>query len=439
MTFYRRSEVAGSLLAILILVSSIGAITVMQTSNFETNAVANNYSIILMIGDGMGYEHVTIGQYVEVGKTNNLTMETFTKQYSVYTKNVNDILTDSAAAATAIATGEKTSNGNIAVSFSGEILKTILETAIELGKSTGVVSTAFVQHATPASFLTHVNSRNDYDEITRQIVENANVDILLGGGSSYITEEQIETMIANGYTFITNRTTLESQTSGRVFGLFSGGYMPYEEDRNLTLIPSLAEMTSKSLEILAQDTDGFFLMVEGGRIDHAAHDNNKVGVALETIAFDNAIKEALKYTKEHPNTILLVTADHETGGLEIVSDNLDELLPAFGNTEEQNRTIRISRVNTITVDWKTSSHTTRHVPLFAFGKALEGIKANYLIDNTEINHLMNEYFQGNDLVLINFAEPISLNQLWLLGATLVISFITINIIIRRKNKQKRNQ
>ncbi|HUT80708.1 MAG TPA: alkaline phosphatase [Candidatus Bathyarchaeia archaeon] len=439
MTLYRKSELLGSLLAILIIFSSIGTITVIQASNFEAKTITNNYSIILMIGDGMGHNHVTLGQYVEVGKDNNLTMESLPKQYSVYTNNVNDILTDSAAAATAIATGEKTSNGNIAVSITGEILKTILETAIELGKSTGVVSTAFVQHATPASFITHVNSRNNYDEITRQIVENANVDILLGGGSSYITEEQIETMITKGYTFVTNKTALESQTSGRIFGLFSGGHMPYEEDRNLTLIPSLAEMTSKSLEILAQDTDGFFLMVEGGRIDHAAHDNDKVGVALETIAFDKAINEALIYTKEHPNTILLVTADHETGGLEIVSDNLNEILPVFGNTEEQNRTIRISRVNSITVDWKTGGHTTRHVPLFAYGKTLEGIEANYLIDNTEINHLMNDYFLGNDLTLNKFAEPISMNQLWLLGATLAISFITINIIIRRKNKQKRKQ
>ncbi|MBN1330300.1 MAG: alkaline phosphatase [Candidatus Heimdallarchaeota archaeon] len=433
----KKKKFLGCLITLLILLGNTSTIAVIQGNYFSGQITANNYSIILMIGDGMGYNHVALGRYVEVGKGNNLTMENLPKQYSVYTNNINDLTTDSAAAGTALATGEKTYNGNVAVSISGEILKTILETAVELRKSTGIVTTTFIQHATPACFMTHINSRSNYEEITRQIIENANVDILLGGGTSYINEEQIETMVTKGYALVANKTTLESQSSGRILGLFAGGHMPYEKDRNLTLIPSIAEMTRKSLEILSQDPDGFFLMVEGGRIDHAGHANDKIGVALETIAFDKAVKEALRYTEVHPNTILLVTADHETGGLTIISDNLDEILPMMGNTEELNRTIRMSRANDIIVDWKTGGHTSTCVPLYAFGKALEGLAANYQIDNTQIHQLMNDYFLGNDLILEKFSEPTSMNQIWLFFSIFVISFIIVNSHIRRRIKQKR--
>jgi alkaline phosphatase len=192
----------------------------------------------------------------------------------------------------------------------------------------------------------------------------------------------------NGYSYVTNKTDLEAVSGGKILGIFSDGHMDYELERNYSLTPSIVDMTRKALEVLQQNSSGFFLMVEGGRIDHAGHANNKTNSALEGIAFDYAVREALNYVKNHDNTILIVTADHETGGLAIVNENLDQNLPISGLTEEQNETIRITRVNQIDVTWSTTGHTDLNVPFWGYGIALENFTINSLIDNTEIFDLM---------------------------------------------------
>jgi alkaline phosphatase len=422
------------LLSILLLSISLN----LTNSELSYEAEENNYSIILMIGDGMGFDHVKLARYVELGKKQNLSMESLDLNISVMTHNVFHEITDSAASATAIATGVKTYNRRIAIGTDGSILDTILEIAQELNKSTGIVSTTSIQHATPASFMTHVLSRNNYDEITRQIVEEADVDILLGGGLEDFSASQLEEMKNDGYSFVENKTALEALSSGKILGLFADGHLNYEQDRNLSLIPSLADMTRKAIEILNLDADGFFLMVEGGRIDHGSHDNNQINAILDTIAFNLAVKEAINYVKNHLNTILIVTADHETGGLAYVSDNLEDTLPSAINTEDENRTIRITRINQLDVSWSSGGHTRKHVPFYAFGNAFAGITGVSLIDNTDIFNVMNDYFLGLEIDLVNRVASDKISMKILIPVVVlghIILLITIVSSVRKQNKK----
>lgn len=355
-------------------------------------------NIILMVGDGMGYEHVELARLVEAGVSGFLAMQNLTWNSTSLTHSANSAITDSAAGATAFSTGNKTNNGYIAVNTSGVALETILEYAQMLNKSTGVVTTATLYHATPASFMTHVNDRYQYSEITRQIVEEAAVDVLLGGGNTEFSAGSNKiTMESNGYSIVYNQTALAAHTSGKILGLFTNGYMNYEQDRNIAIEPSILEMTSKSLELLSQDPDGFFLIVEGGRIDHAGHAGNKVNAALDAIAFNEAVQLAVDYVDENNNTILIVTADHETGGLAIVSQNLSSELPGDLLTEPEKRALRIERANNVTVTWSTTSHTNTSVPIYCFGSMFSEFPENTTIDNTEIFTIMKDYFDGTYL------------------------------------------
>lgn len=387
-----QSTSAAIIFAVLLGLAPAAGVFLLHTTAFP--AQEDGLSIILMIGDGMGYEHVKLGRLVEVGEDSDLVMEQSPLNISVTTHSANANITDSAAAGTAIATGIKTNNGMISVNPSGETLDTILEIAQTLGKSTGLVSTCYIQHATPATFMTHVASRSNLSVISRQIVEEANVDILLGGGKAYFSEAQLDEMEANSYAIVENSTQLASVSSGKVLGLFSAGHMPYEQDRNYSIVPSLAAMTIKSLEILSQDSDGFFLMVEGGRIDHAGHANDKIDAALDTIAFDEAVEVALDYVQGHSNTILIITADHECGGLLVLSDTLNDDLPSHWNTEEQNRMLRIARANNVTATWSTDYHTADDVPLYYYGIESDFLTNNSVIDNIEIFDLMQSYYLG---------------------------------------------
>jgi alkaline phosphatase len=388
------------LLALLLIVSFLSVpsvpITHVQWVNDSIPAADGPLSIILMIGDGMGYEHVELARLVEVGEFGSLFMQDSDWNASMTTYAANAAVTDSAASGTAIATGTKTNTHYVGVDPSFAPLETILEYAQTLNKSTGVVSTCQIVDATPASFMTHVNDRSYFDQIAQQIVDS-DVDVLLGGGLDYFNSTQISSMTTNGYSLVYNLAELSTVTTGRVFGLFADKHMNYEFDRNYTLQPSIAEMTNKSIEILSQDNDGFFLMVEGGRIDLAAHDLDKVRNALDTIAFDKAVEVAIDYVKDHNNTILIVTADHETMGLVVMSHNLNSELPADLVSETDRRTLRAERANNVTVDWTATYHTDWPVPLFAFGTPFSDLKDNIFIDNTDIYTLMKDFYLGNSL------------------------------------------
>lgn len=198
-----------------------------------------------------------------------------------------------------------------------------------IGKATGLVATSNIQHATPAGFSSHWYARSNYTEIAEQQVYQ-NIDVVFGGGRTYLTpkgkggkradeEDLIDALKSNGYDFITTRDELKGYNGNKVWGMFAEDAMAYELDRPTTnkSEPSIAEMTSKAIEVLSRDQDGFFLMVEGSKVDWAAHANDPVATITDLIAFDNAVKVALDFAKKDGNTLVISITDHGNGGFTI--------------------------------------------------------------------------------------------------------------------------
>ncbi|MFX0122583.1 MAG: alkaline phosphatase [Candidatus Hodarchaeota archaeon] len=355
----------------------------------------DNTSIILMIGDGMGSEHINLARLVEVGVEGSLNIDELMYINNLTTFNSNGAITDSAAAATTLATGVKTINGHIGFDSCKRQLESILEAAQNLNKSTGLVTTTEIIHATPAAFATHVVSRNNYTGIAQQLVDEAHVDVLLGGGQAFVTYDQISSFQTMNYDIVYDLAELQLVSRNKMVGLFALSHLPYVQERDPSYTPSLPQMTQSALNALASDPDGFFLMIEGGLIDHASHAHNKFDTALETIEFDQAIKIAKNYVDEHSNTLLLVTADHETGGLTIIGDTLNSSLPGIGLTQTENLTLRQARVENISITWTTDGHTMTPVPLYIYGPSLDEFPydlKNTTMDNKDVYPIMRSFY-----------------------------------------------
>jgi alkaline phosphatase len=283
-------------------------------------------SLVFMIGDGFGPATVTLAREAAGGA---LALDEILVG-AVATRPARGRVTDSAAAATALATGVSTTNGAIAMDPDGRPLATLAEVAQDQGLAVGLVTTTTINHATPASFMTHARSRGMYQEIATQLVE-ARVDLLLGGGRSHFRPESaggarddgrdlLAEAAARGDRVMHDAAGLAELDGLPALGIFSDGQMAYEVDRDDTDQPALEDMTRTALELLSQDPDGFVLMVEGGRIDHAAHGNDPVGHLHDALAFDRAVAVALEFVRSHEDVLLVVTADHETGGLTLSRD-----------------------------------------------------------------------------------------------------------------------
>ena len=245
------------------------------------------------------------------------------------TASASSPVTDSAAAASAWGSGQRIMNGAINVDPDGKPLKPILSYAKAAGKKTGLVSTCRITHATPAGFTVSVPQRGMENAIARQYLERE-VDLLLGGGARHFIQQQKDGSVvdllaqfkAKGYQISRNRTELlQAKKSQRLLGLFSESHMPYaidrKNDRALSSIPDLPEMFQTALTHLDDSRDGFFLQVEGGRVDHAGHANDAGAILHEYLEFDRCIPIALDYIEAHPETLLIVTTDHGTGGCQL--------------------------------------------------------------------------------------------------------------------------
>jgi alkaline phosphatase len=291
--------------------------------------------VFYMIGDGLSSAQRQVTEYYAQSQQNDpdyhLAINSLPVTGIITTQSSSSLVTDSAAAGTALATGVKTDNGIIALTPDGKELSTLLEGAEQQGKATGLITSTRLTHATPAVFATKNINRNAENEIAVDYLDSG-VDFLAGGGlRNFITGEGskrednrnlVEEFASNGYqTFIGAQSTesfLNHKAEGgeQVLALFSSSHLPYAIDRVEGQTPSLAQITEKGIEVLEKDKDGFFLMVEGGRIDHAAHANDIAGVVGDTLAFDNAVKEAIKFYNQHPkDTLIVVVGDHETGGM----------------------------------------------------------------------------------------------------------------------------
>jgi alkaline phosphatase len=300
------------------------------------------------------------------GTGGSLVFESFTTQGFVETSNASGDITDSAAAASAMATGVKVNNGVISqrIPGNGTNLETILELAKSLGLSTGLITTTNISHATPAAFASHTSSRNLYTEIINDYISLTLPDVLMGGA------QFVDPVSANavGYIVVEDKMQLEdlnTESLGMVWGQFGESHLPYESDK-IDIFPSLSQSVTTALDILDNNPNGFFLMIEGGRIDHAGHENNIIRNISETIEFANAVEKVTTWSNGKKNTLIIVTADHETGGLEILNNN--------------------GKGNYPTVRWNTTGHTLTDVPIFA-----RGINAHLLagnISNTAIYDVM---------------------------------------------------
>ncbi|MET0265061.1 MAG: alkaline phosphatase [Duganella sp.] len=325
-------------------------------------------NIIFFLGDGMGPTTITAARIYKYGEDGSLTMDTLERTARIKTFSADAQTTDSAPSMAAYMTGVKMNNevismspetvatnpgrdanGNLGVNNcaanNGTIAPTILELAKARGKAVGTITTTELTHATPATAWSHICNRNAQYHIAAQLVPGGagfnsalgdGVDVLMGGGRNHFTpygagnttgradgRNLLTELAAKGYTVAANKTEMNAATGKKFIGLYSSrSHLEYELDRTATpplgegaSQPSLAEMTVKAMDLLAQNTNGYFLMVEGGRIDHALHGTNAKRALTDTIAFDDAIKAALaKARLTDPtlaNTLIVVTADHD--------------------------------------------------------------------------------------------------------------------------------
>lgn len=300
-------------------------------------------NVIMLIPDGMSIETQTLARWYYDLKKDGVAGNDLLAMDSIVTGLVRTYwqdgpITDSAPAGTAFSIGYKSEDKHIGVlsSKDGNIPKaTILEAARLSGKSTGVIATSEVTHATPADFTSHAASRSQYNSIMKQMVYG-NLDVVLGGGDDILgpnglsekyrkdgidLREELKNM---GYTYVTTGNELSSTKATKLWGMFAPAAMTPDIDRERLSPkePTLEEMTIKALEILSKDEDGFFLMVEGSQIDWAGHANDSSQIASEVVAYDKAVKAALDFAKKDGNTIVISASDHGTGGGTIGKPNL---------------------------------------------------------------------------------------------------------------------
>ncbi|EGG20953.1 alkaline phosphatase [Cavenderia fasciculata] len=276
-------------------------------------------NIILLIGDGFGPASATMARIAKNGKTGVLNMDSHLVG-TLKTFSSSSDVTDSAAGATAYAAGVHTYNGAISVDpDTQKPVGAIIDATTTQGLRSGLVVTTRLSDATPACFYAH-SSQRQYEEFIISQVMNSDISVLMGGGLSKWSNATLDTAKSRNYTIASTRDEMwASKNTSKILGLFAADNLPYEIDRvtfGMTHIPTLAEMTTKALQILSEDNDsGFFLMVEGSQIDIAGHSNDAATQIRETLALDAAFQVVLEYAKNDPNTIVLMTADHETGGL----------------------------------------------------------------------------------------------------------------------------
>jgi alkaline phosphatase len=302
------------------------------------------------------------------------------------TQSANKLVTDSAASGTAISCGQKTDNGMVGVLPDTTEIDNIFDIAVRNGIAVGAVTTTSVTHATPACFLAHHKFRTWQWDIAAQIAETE-AAVVMGGGFKYFLPPErgggrrggdlTEAMAGRGFDVVYDRESLLASDADRILGLFAEENVPYELDRDMETVPSLTEMTAKAIEVLSRDEDGFMLMVEGGRIDHAEHENNIVDALGDLIAFDAVVGYVLEYQQEHPDVTVIVTADHDCGGPAITA-----MMGGYAGYPDIDQYHALDDENSPVVRWVSGDHTATLVPVFAIGPGEE--KFSGIIDNTDI-------------------------------------------------------
>lgn len=320
-------------------------------------------NIILMIGDGMGPAHLTAYRHYQHRGPIHEAPPTVLDRLLVgmsSTHPLDDtVVTDSGASATALATGQKTCNQAIAVDCDSEPLRTLFHAAKARGMQTSVVVTSQVYHATPASFYAHHRSRHAYAAIADHLVENTMsdalpVDVIFGGGKRHMIREDrniAEELQAAGYTYADSLAQLEALEQAPALALLADAGLPHALDNPEEQV--LARMTEKALALHADHEAGFVMMIEGSQIDWCSHANDIACTLAEMHDFAEAVRVAKAFVRDNPNTLLLITGDHETGGLSVGANNEYQWLPEVIRGVQHSAGVLSERLRG-TEDWETT-------------------------------------------------------------------------------------
>lgn len=345
--------------------SVIAAATLTCMSVAAQNPVKN---IIILIGDGMGLSCVSMMQLENdflptvFDAADNVAL---TKTYSL-----NNRVTDSAAAGTAIATGHKTNNTHLGLTPDGRAVESIISRAAAEGMPTGIVVTTYLQHATPAAFYAHTSDRGALEQITRSLVDS-DIDVAVGGGAAYFERTYPQgawrdTLARRGYRTVDDmQSLLTLDAGGRVMALLASKELPCDSG------DMLASATAKTLDLLDAESArrgdvGFVAMIEGSMIDYGAHGNEIDKLRGEMRSFTLAVEAAVEFARRHEGTLVVVTSDHETGGLAIASADKDFLKSEQG----------------ISYRFACEGHTAQMCPVYLFGTGAECI--NGIMENSEL-------------------------------------------------------
>ena len=364
-----------------IAVAIVGCSSEQNTKVSTSNADHEVKNVILMIGDGMGLAQVSAARFASKAPLN---IEKAEFVGLMGTTNAKGQITDSAAAATAFAIGEKTVNEAIGVNTSGKSKETILETVAKDGFATGLIATSAITHATPASFYAHVENRDNAYKIAEWLAK-APVNLFIGGGQDYFDQRTddsrgkpdsrnlVTEMKSRGVHVVDSLKALSNKKGRAAMFIADGHPEPVSEGRGDILVRSI----KPSIDYLQKNSEkGFFLMVEGAQIDWGGHQNDFGYMLSELLDFDKAVGQALEFAAKDGNTLVIVTADHETGGLTLPMQNSSlELAKPDQHMPQQDLTPRANH--------STNSHTAIMVPVYAFGKGAKEFAGVY--ENSELH------------------------------------------------------
>jgi len=350
--------------------------TYISKSNYEVKEFPQKFkgdkpkNIILLIGDGMGVSQVFAGLTANKGRLflENCKYIGFSK-----TQSADDYITDSAAGGTALSTGVKTNNGAIGVDALGNPVKTILEEASEKGLATGLVSSSAITHATPASFIAHQASRGSYEDIAADFLKT-DIDVFIGGGLAHFTKRKdgrnlVDELKNKGYQFETEMDKIQKVKKGKLVGLTAEVHNGRLKERG-DMLPVAAET---AIDILSKDNEGFFLMVEGSQIDWGGHAGSAIYVVEDMLDFDQVVGQALEFAAKDKETLVVVTADHETGGMALTGGSIKDGM--------------------VKAAFPTGDHTSVMVPVFSYGPGAEEFIG--IMENTDIHAKMKKLLLGN--------------------------------------------
>lgn len=352
------------LFLVSILLLTVGVLPQCRSDRAERTREIPVKNVIFLIGDGMGLVQVSAAM---LDAPHPLALERATYTGFQKTASASNKVTDSAAAATALATGVKTYNGAIGVGPDTLRLISILERAASAGLSTGLVATSRITHATPASFIAHQPSRKLEEAIAADFLDTG-ITCFIGGGRELFERradgrDLSDELRAEGIRVVYTMDELAGVDSGRVAGLMHEGHLPrIARGRDPEYLP---DASNKAFDLLSRNDNGFFVLIEGSQIDGGGHGNDMEAIVTELLDFDRAVGAAFDFADTHPGTLVVVTADHETGGLTI---------PASGRG--------------VYPHFSTGSHTGTMVPVYAYGAGAERFTG--IMENTEIPTRMKE-------------------------------------------------